>query len=130
MPRNTQFDPKSVAIAVATYYPKWYKGRLRSVKHTDKVRGDLALEFVKTAKKLGYQIVVVNGKAPRTFYKELHNIGNITILRRRGKKRSPAKRQAVKAASKLVGVKVIVLSEPEKVSLLTEGMSYVVKPVF
>lgn len=123
------FDPKSVAVAATTYYPKWYRGRLKSVKHTDKVRGDLALEFVRTAKKLGYQIVVVNGKAPSTFYKELCNIGKINILRRRGKKRSPAKRQAVKAASKLVGVKVIVLSEPEKVSFLTECMQYVINPI-
>lgn len=126
---NIVLDPKLVAIAVTTYYPKWYKGKLRSIKHTDKVRGDLALEFIRSAKKLGYQTVVVDGKKPKTFYKELCSIGNIHILIRRGSKRLSAKRQAIKVASKLNGVKIIFLCEPEKLSLVKRCIPFIVKPI-
>ena len=51
------FNPTDVGLAIITYYPKWYRGKLRSIKHTDKVRGDLALEFFTKATKLGYKVV-------------------------------------------------------------------------
>lgn len=43
MLNGTRFNPTPLAIAATTSYPKWYRGKLRSIKHTDKVRGDLAL---------------------------------------------------------------------------------------
>ena len=76
------FNPQEIAIAASTYYPKWYKGKLRSIKHIDKVRGDLAIEFFKEAKKRGYQIVVVDGKSSKTFRKEIKNVENIILARR------------------------------------------------
>lgn len=123
------YKPQEIAIVINTYYPKWYRGKLRSIKHIDKVRGDLAIEFFKEAKKRGYQVVVVDGKSSKTFQKEIKNIGTIIFARRRHPKRSPAKRQAIKIAAKQEGIKVIVLTEPEKVSLVTDCIPFLVKPI-
>jgi len=30
--------PSEIAIVMATYYPGWYRGKLRSIKHTEKVK--------------------------------------------------------------------------------------------
>lgn len=111
-------NSKEIAFALITFYPKWYKGKLRTLAHTDKVRGDLALEFIKKASGLGYRVVVVDGKSSRSFRLELKNFSDIKLIKRRGYKRSPAKRQAFQAASKFPEVKVIIAVEPEKVSLI------------
>lgn len=107
-----------VAIVLITYYPKWYKGVLKSIKHTDKVRGDLCLEFLEKATKEGYQVVLVDGKSAKTFRRELQKFTSLKLFNRRTKKRSPNKRLGIRTASKLSGVKVIVITEPEKISLL------------
>jgi len=111
-------NPREIAIVLITSYPKWYKGVLKSIKHTDKVRGDLALEFLKTATVAGYQIVIVDGKSAKTFRKELQTFENIRVINRRIAKRSPSKRIGMRVASKLPDVEVIILTEPEKTSLL------------
>ncbi len=113
-----QFGYTHIAIASSTYYPKWYRGKLRSVKHTDKIRGDLAIEFCEKALSLGCKLVIVDGKSSKTFIKELFKMDKIQIFKRRSPKRSPARRLAIKTASKVLDVKVIVLTEPEKISLL------------
>lgn len=123
------FNPQEIAIATSTYYPRWYRGKLRNIKHIDKVRGDLAIEFFKEAKKRGYQVVVVDGKSSKTFQREIKNVENIILARRGSAKRSPAKRQAIKIAAKQDGVKVIVLTELEKVSLVTDCIPVLVKPI-
>lgn len=123
-----EFDPKSIAVAVITYYPKWYKGKLRSIKHTDKVRGDLALEFFGLASQLGYQVVCVDGKSSKTFKRELAKITGIKIVKRKSNASGPSKRWAIRVAAELAGVRVIVLSEPEKVSLL-HSIDKIVAPI-
>lgn len=122
-------NPSSVAFALITFYPKWYQGKLRSIKHTDKIRGDLALEFMSKAGKLGYRVVVADSQSPKTFRKELLKINDIILIKRRSQKRSPGKRRAIQVASKLEGVKVIILTEAEKVSLMSKGTSLIVKPI-
>lgn len=119
----------SIAIAAITYYPKWYPGKLRSIRHTDKVRGDLAVEFLTKTLRLGYQVVVADGKSSRAFRKTLSSIPNLIVIKRRSLNRSLAKRQAIKKASKLPGIKVIVTSEPEKISLL-DSFDLILKPIF
>lgn len=121
-------DPKFIAIVANTSYPKWYKGKLRSIKHVDKVRGDLALEFARYAKESGYQVVIVDGKSSKTFYKELSGIEQVKVIRRQVVKRSPNKRIGIKIASKVFGVKVIVSSEPEKLSIL-DSIPLIVMPI-
>lgn len=108
------FETRSVALAIVTSYPKWYRGKLRSIKHTDKVRGDLALEFFSLASHMGFQVVCIDGKSAKTFKRELAKIQGLKIVKRKANKSGPSKRMAIKIAAALDGVKVIVLSEPEK----------------
>ena len=123
------FDPKSVAIATITYFPKWYKGTLRSIKHTDKVRGDLALETCRNAAILDYQMVASDGGSSKTFTKELSGINGIFVIKKRNKKRSPGKRMSIRVASKLAGIKVIVILEVEKVSMITKCIIQIAEPI-
>ena len=123
------FDPSLVALAVITYYPKWYRGKLRSIKHTDKVRGDLAIEFLTKAAKLGYQIVVGDGKSSKAFRNFVSQVSGLIIIKRKSLKRSVAKRQVIKKASKLPNVKIIIITEPEKVSLL-DSLDKITQPIF
>lgn len=121
-------NPQAIAFALITYYHKWYRGKLRSIKHTDKVRGDLALEFFRKAAKIGYRVVVADGKSSKTFRKELTQIDGLIIIKRRSLKRSIARRQVIKKISKLPGVKVITITEPEKISLL-DFIPQMTKPI-
>lgn len=123
------FDPSSVVLAAITYYPKWYSGPRRSIKHTDKIRGDLALEFCKKARSIGYQVVIVDGKSTATFKKEIAKIPGVRLVKRRSKKRSPNKRQAIFLAASIPGVKVIIQTEAEKVSLVTDCVPLIARPL-
>lgn len=127
--RTDDLDPLCVAIVATTSYPRWYKGKLRSIKDTDKIRGNLAIEFVKIAHKIGYQVVIADWQSPRTFRKELSLIEGVILIRRRSPKRSPSKRQALRRATKLTGIKVIVLTEPEKVSLVQDCIQLIAEPI-
>lgn len=122
-------DPKSIAIAAVCYYPDWYRGKLKSIKHTDKIRGDLLLELANTATRIGYHLVIVDGKSARSFKRRLKEIPNINLNLRRSHKRSPAKRMAFKAATRIPGVKVIVATEPEKVSAVKDCLPQIVTPI-
>lgn len=122
-------SPHNIAIALITFYPRWYRGRLQSISQTDKIRGDLALKFIQQALSQKYQVVVVDGYSSRSFRRELDNFSNLKVLKRRSNKRSPAKRQALKAASKLPGAKVIITTEAEKTSLI-DSIATIVQPIF
>lgn len=117
----------SVAIAIICFYPGWYRGKLRSIKHTDKIRGDLALQFINSALSV-CQVIVVDGKSARSFRKTLSQIPKLNLILRRSIKRSPSKRQAFKKASQIEGVKAIVATEPEKISLL-KSLDNITKPI-
>src|SRR3989344_496073 len=129
MAEELSFDPAKVAFALIPYYPKWSRGKLRSIKHTDKIRGDLALEFFRQAKKRGCHVVVVDGKSAKTFKKELAGIVGITIISRKVQKRAPNRRRALHVASSISGVEAIIFSEAEKVSLVTDCLEMMVKPI-
>ena len=122
-------NPQAIAIVATTSYPKWYRGKLRSIKDIDKIRGDLAIEFAIKSIKNGYQLVVADWHSPKTFRKELSSISNVILIRRRSPKRSPSKRQALLRATKLSDIKVIILTEPEKVSLVQECIPLIAKPI-
>jgi hypothetical protein len=126
---NETLRPEVIGIAVITYYPKWYAGKLRSIKHTDKVRGDLALDFVRIATERGYVTICVDGKSSQTFRKELDQIPGLIIKKRRSLGRSASKRQAIDYLTKESEIKVVVLTEPEKLSLLTDCLSDIVNPI-
>lgn len=123
------FNPKSIAFALITYYPKWYKGNIKSISHTDKVRGDLALEFINKAIAKNYQVVVADGNSPNNYRKELLKLKEkLIIIKRRSLQSSPAKRQAFRAVSKLSDVKVIIATEPEKISII-DSIPAITKPI-
>ncbi|MDP3987638.1 MAG: hypothetical protein Q8P80_00655 [Candidatus Levybacteria bacterium] len=126
----SSFNPGSVAICTITYYPKWYRGTLKSIKHTDKVRGDLALNLIQSAKDAGYQIIVCDGKSSKSFIRAAKAIPGTKFIQRRTQKRSPGRRKVIKAASKIPNVEVIVLTEPEKLSFVKDCIFFVVKSIF
>ncbi len=125
----SRFESHSIAVVTTTSYSKWYRGKLRSIKDTDKIRGDLAVEFVKIARKIGYQVVIADWQSPRTFRKELSSVAGVILIRRRSPKRSPSKRQALRKATNLSGIKAIVLTEPEKVSLVRDCIQLITEPI-
>lgn len=114
----SNFNPNQIAITSTTFYPNWYRGKLKSIKHTDKIRGDLALEFINQATKTGYKVVIVDGKSSKSFKKNAASNPNIIFKNRRSPKRSPAKRQSFKIASQIPDVKVIITTEPEKIDII------------
>ena len=120
---------QTIAIILTTLYPKWYRGKLRSIKHTDKVRGDIALQTIHAAQKKGYQVLVADGKSSKTFRKELEKIENITLIKKRSSHKLKAKRQLIKAFVKKPEVKIIILTEPEKLSLITDCIPLIVNPL-
>lgn len=130
MTNNNNINAAEIAIALSTYYPKWYRGRLKSLKHTDKIRGDLALELLRKAVNFKYQTVVVDVTSSKSFRKELVSIESINLVKRNSPiKRSPSRRLAFKIASKLGGVKVIIYTDPEKVSLAEKSILDIAEPI-
>jgi len=123
------YDPSSVGFAIITYYPRWYNGKLRSIKHSDKIRGDLALEFAQKAMAKGVTVVYVDGKSSKSFKNALEEISGLHVIKRRTFGRSSSKRQAITYLTKLPHIKVIILNEPEKISLLTDCLDTIVMPI-
>lgn len=118
-----------VAIIGIIYQPKWYSGKLKSIKHTDKVRGDLILYSVRFATGVGYRVVLVDGGSAKTFLSELKKISGVTLFKAKIHKRSPNRRKAIFEASKIDGVKVIAMTEIEKVSFITDCLPQSVEPL-
>lgn len=119
---------QEIAIATNTFYPGWYEGEVRDSGDTDKVRGDLALNFLSYSSSKGYKVVVVDGESSEGFRRKLEGFP-ITVLQRGGAKRSIARRLAIETSSGIPGVKIIVLTEPEKVSLITDCINVVIEPI-
>lgn len=126
---DISFNPKKIAFVVVTSYPKWYKGKLRSIKHTHKIRGDLAIEFAKKVTEAGYYLVIADRNSPKTFVKELQAVMPIKIIRRKVDGSGKGKRLALNKAVKIPGVVVIVFCEPEKVSVVTSCLEQMVTPI-
>ncbi len=51
------------------------------------------------------------------------------LVKRKTTKRSPSKRLAFKIASKIAGIKIIVYTDPEKISFITHCLPQVVNPL-
>lgn len=126
---SEQFDPKKIGLAVITSYPKWYRGKLQSIKHTDKVRGDLAIEFAQKATQIGYHLVIADKDSSKTFLKELLSTSNAQLIRRKSMGSGNGKRLSIDKVSKIPDVEVIILTEAEKISMLTDCMKEMVIPI-
>jgi hypothetical protein len=121
--------PSEVAVVGITYQPKWYAGPLKSIKHTDKIRGDLILYSSKFAAGVGHKVVLVDGGSAKTFVSELKKIPGVKLFQSKVPKRSPNRRKAIFEASNIEGIKAIVMTEIEKVSLITDCMSLITGPI-
>lgn len=127
---ENKLNPSSIAILLFTYYPKWYRGKLRSVKHSDKIRGDIALETVNKAKELGYKVFVADANSRHTFRRILSGIEGIKLIKRRSPAFSSNKQRIIKSISKTLGIEIIVMTEPEKLSLVEECIPAITNPIF
>lgn len=127
---SSHFDPRQIALCGSTFYPHWYAGKIKSLGDTDKVRGDLVLEFSQKGIERGCKVVLVDGGSSAQFSEEINKIPGVNYLKKRSPKRSPNRRLAIKTASQLKGVKVIILTEPEKVSLVTDCLEDLTQPIF
>ncbi len=122
-------DPSSIAICTILHYPHWYSGDRRSDTNTDKIRGDLALHTLKKSIHLGYITIAVYADDNEDFNKELSSIENLILVPRTSPKRSPAKRQAIKKAIAIPGIRAIVLTEAEKYSLIVDCIPSIAAPL-
>jgi hypothetical protein len=127
---NIRYDPRTIGLAVITSYPRWYSGKLQSIKHTDKVRGDLALEFAQKATAKGFHVVFADRKSSKTFRQRLKNISGLQLITRRVEGRSRGKRSVIKYVAHISSIKVIVIIEPEKVSVIDDCIDAMVLPIF
>lgn len=121
-------DYKEIAIATNTSYPKWYTGKLKDIGDTDKIRGDLAVEFCQKASEAGYRVALVDSNSPPAFFDTVSRFKSIYVIKEEHAKRSVARRLAIKTAAKW-DVKVIVLTEPEKSPFITDCISVTVDPI-
>lgn len=126
--KELEFDPKSIVIAATTRYPNWHRGKSLDLSNTDKVRGDLAIQTIDEAIKHNYTVVINDGESSSEFKAELVKHG-IVVLERSGKSRATARRQLIEYSSHVPGVRVIVRTEPEKVSLVENCIPQLADPI-
>ncbi len=120
---NPDIRPGSIAFVATTFYKDWYSGPTVSLAHTDKVRGDLALDFCRFARERGHPIVIAdNPTSVPEFKRELTKTGAI-VLERTVPQRAAGKRLAIQKAASLDEVKAIIRSEPEKVDLVNHALT-------
>lgn len=123
-----------IAIVTSTLYPTWYEGRTqKKFKNSeqnkiDKIRGDLAIKMLITARKQGFQIVVVDSGSSPAFLEKLKQTG-IKVTPAKNKSLSPSRQEGFQKAAKLKGVKVICWVEPEKVSFVKHALPQAVSPL-
>lgn len=126
--REVEVEPRSIAVATTTFYPRWYPGETQSHDLTDKVRGDLAIRLIKEAVGKGYQIALVDGGSSQKFLSEVGLVGVVAHSEiERGM--SASRRQAFEEARILEGVKVICWTEPEKVSIVRDCLPNAILPI-
>lgn len=118
-------DPHTVGIATTTFYPHWFSGEIidystvNIIQHIDKLRGDLAIRTLREAQAKGFQIVVVDGGSSEAFSQALRSMG-IVVQAEQDKGMSGSRRQVLREASNLSGVKIVVWTEPEKISIVRD----------
>src|SRR3989344_1419866 len=104
-------------LATTTLYKDWYPGKLKNIADTDKVRGDQALETIKTAVDLGYIVIVADRLSPQEFVEELSSTGAVIEIESESK-RSPGRRRVFTRASTIPGTRAIIWTEAEKTDLI------------
>lgn len=111
---------EKISIGTSTFYPK-YNPEDSALSNLDTIRGNLALEFCQAAQERGYGLVVVDDGSDKSFTQALKNLG-VEVYDQTDKGMSAGRRQALFKAATLPGTEAVVWSEPEKVSLVTDGL--------
>lgn len=123
-----EVDPRAIAIATTTFYPKWYPGETQEHDVVEKIRGDLAIQTIKEARQKEYQTLVVDGGSSEAFKKELVGM-EIQPLSELERGMSSSRQRAFAEAARLEGVKVVCWIEPEKVSIIRDCLPEAVLPI-
>lgn len=116
--------PGSVIVLTTNFLYRNYKptkeAEQRDTADTDGIRGDLALESLNKALSLGVRIVASDGGSSPDFLSALEILMNrgLTLVRSGAPQRGPQRRKAFETATLLPGGRVIVYTQPEKVSLM------------
>lgn len=110
--------PEAVGLVTTTYYPGWYPGNPRTIEDITKVRGDLALHLAARARDMGYKLFVGDGGSPPAFLDALEATGAEVYRFTHEDGREVRRRKVYSAASEKRDVRVIVWTEPEKVTFL------------
>lgn len=129
-----EFDHKSVAIVMNTYYPE-YHGAIdiehptpEQVGDTQTVRANLAFKTAQETLKAGYNLYISDGGSNDLFIRDLHNIAGATVLKRPSPERAVGRRQGFNAAEETPGVKATILMESEKFTIIP-FIPQIVKPI-
>lgn len=123
-----EIKPENIGIATALMYKNWYSGEMRDLKDTDKLRGDLALQTLQAAREKGYQVVVIDGGSSLEFQSELGKIG-YTVEPETERGMSGSRRQALHSIASIDQIKILVWTEPEKISFVQNGIQEAIKPL-
>lgn len=120
-----------IAIATTINYPEWYSdkpSKNNTDTKNDKIRGDLFLKMVQSVIKKGFQLVIVDSSNNSSLTKKLNEL-EIAPFSEKQKGMSLSRQQAFREASKLEGIKVIVWTEPEKVSMIKDCLPLAALPI-
>ena len=104
-------------VATTTFYRGWQPDG--DEQNPDQLRGNLAIEAVKTALEEGFQVVVVDGGSSEGFVDALTDL-DIEVSQQKERGMSTSRRQAFNEATLKTEAKVICWTEPEKVSMVRE----------
>lgn len=122
------FAPEKVCFVTAVDYPGWLPGGETS---ESVVRGSLALNTVRNFLELGTNVVLVHsGRTSGAFLESVRlygletlpheakdKKGELALVKQKSRGLSGARREGVLEAVNIPGVEVVIMTEPEKVSL-------------
>lgn len=126
--RELEPRPESIALVGLTYFPSWYIEERKSWGDTEKVRGDLTLDFIVKGIAKGFNIVIADGGSSKAFVNEVTS-APITFVKRESPQRASGRRQGIEVASKLPGIKAIIRTETEKVDIVGANALRISQPL-
>lgn len=113
-----------------TDYRRLARGEQRADADTIGIRGDLALDLLDRAIRLGVRVVAADGGSSADFLSVLGQFKNsgFTLVPSDVPGRAPQRRSAFEVATALTGGKVIVYAQPEKGSIM-DHLAEISKPI-
>lgn len=122
------FSPQEVGIVTTTQYPEW-AANIEPLANESKVRGDLALKMLDEGLRLGAQLLVVDSELSSPEFQFQIISRQIPLIPRTINTLSGQRRDAISEIRKNTSIKAILMNDPEKVSLVTDGLERCVQPI-